>query len=395
MTDQPVLAALDESVVLPRILFGVTSDQSIGLLRGFPELLDAEGWDVHVASNPGKNSQELSGSAIEVHSLEMVREPSVLKDMRSLVEWIVLLVRLKPDLVSVGTPKAGLLGSIASRIAGVRHRVYVLRGLRLETKTGMSLKVLTALERLACTCATEVLTISPSLRDEVVQRGLASSEKVRLLGHGSSNGVDTRRFKPGTLSESERCKLETEVNLRAGVPVIGFVGRQTRDKGLIELASASKRLLDKGIQHQVLVVGAIDEDFPDPWQLAGMSEHQRPSVVGSVDDVAPYYQLMDVLAFPTHREGFGNVSIEAGASAVPVVTTTATGARDTVRHGETGFIVPVGNDAALAHALETLLTDPVLRQNMGRAGREFVKRHYEQRDVWARLLDFYSSHQTS
>jgi glycosyltransferase involved in cell wall biosynthesis len=92
---------------------------------------------------------------------------------------------------------------------------------------------------------------------------------------------------------------------------------------------------------------------------------------------------MDVLAMPTHREGFGLASIEAQASGVPVVSTKATGARDSLIDGITGFSTPVGDAPALADAISQLLRDAELRKQMGEAGRDWVARTFDRRIVWA------------
>ena len=120
----------------PRIVLGVTVDLSLRLMAGFPQYLAERGWDVHVVSSPGARLDALAGvDGVTVHALTMAREPSPVSDLRSLIAWMRLLRRLRPDVVSVGTPKAGLLGGIAARLTRVPGRVYMLRGLRLETST--------------------------------------------------------------------------------------------------------------------------------------------------------------------------------------------------------------------------------------------------------------------
>ncbi|WP_375423648.1 glycosyltransferase family 4 protein [uncultured Friedmanniella sp.] len=359
----------------------MSADVSLGLLQGYPAHLVERGWDVHVVSSPGRRLAELGGEpGVTVHALAMERDPSPLRDLVSLLRWVGLLWRLRPDTVYVGTPKAGLLGTLAAVLVGVAHRVYILRGLRFETTQGLTRQLLVILERLTAAGAHVVVAVSPSLRDRALESGIGTDEKVRVLGRGSSNGVDTTHFDRGRVSEEQRRRLAADLGLDPDRPVVGFVGRLGADKGLHDLAAAHHQLEDDGVPHQLLVVGPV-EDGGAALRAFG----DRPDALvrtGAVPDTAPYYALMDVLVLPTRREGFPNVVLEASASSVPVITTDATGAVDSVVDGQTGQIVPVGDPAALADAVATLLADPAAGRRMGRQGRELVLASFERTRFW-------------
>lgn len=361
-----------------RILIGVTADVSVGLLSGLPQRLAADGWEVHVASSPGERLETLGAEqGVTVHSLPMAREIDIVRDVRGLREWIRLIRRLRPDVVFVGTPKAGLLGITAARLLGVRTRVYHLRGLRLETAAGTTRRVLTIMERLTIRLATTTLAVSPSLRKRVVSLGLASDPRVTVLGHGSSNGVDVDRFRPGNAG----ARVE---GLIPDVPVIGFVGRLNHDKGLDVLAAACRVLDDERVEYQLLIVGGIDGA-----ELGAFSSLRRaPVVLGAVADTSMYYPLMRALCLPTLREGFPNVVLEAGATGIAVVTTDATGAVDSVIPERTGLMVPAGDARQLAGALQRVIEDPRLAEGLGAAARDFVVENFRRDLVHASVSDF-------
>ncbi|MGJ4844562.1 glycosyltransferase family 4 protein [Leifsonia sp. Le1] len=375
----------------PRIVLGVTVDLSLRLMAGFPQFLAERGWDVHVVSSPGARLDALAEvDGVTVHALTMAREPSPLSDLRSLIAWTRLLRRLRPDVVSVGTPKAGLLGGIAARLTRVPGRVYMLRGLRLETSTGVSRRVFTLLERLAVRSANVVLAVSQSLAARAVELGVTPASKVRVLGLGSSNGVDVAALDRANFDDAALDALAERHGIDRRIPTIGFVGRLTADKGLDLLSEALSDLVAKGIPHQLLVVGGSEDDTGDrrDWQ-------SKTVLTGHVDDPEPYFHLIDVLCLPTKREGFPNVVLEAAAASRPTVTTDATGAVDSVVDGVTGFVVPRTSSSALAEALATLLADRDVRERMGQAARARVVAEFSNHIVWERHEAFYRSQLTS
>jgi glycosyltransferase involved in cell wall biosynthesis len=353
----------------------VTGARSFGLMHGFPEYLERAGWAVHLVSAPGPELDGLARRVSGAHPVTMARGPNPGADVRALVHWVRLLRRLRPDAVLAATPKAALLGLVAARLTGVPVRVYHLWGLRLETTTGPLRRLLTLTEKATSRAATRVLAVSASLAAEYT--GLAGPRVVDLIGSGSSSGVDASHFDPSLVRPSEVGRAGHAAGLEPGRFVVGYVGRITPDKGLDTLDAAMRILAGDGVPACLLVVGAEDVAGYDPFTAAHVHR------VGPVAEPRPYYRLMDVLCLPTLREGMPNVCLEAAAMEVPVVTTTATGAVDSIADGETGLLVPPGDAAALARALRALHQDPALSRRMGAAGRRWVRAHFSRPQLWA------------
>jgi len=298
-----------------------------------------------------------------------------------------LLARLKPDVTEFSTPKAGFLGSLAAWICRVPTRVYMLRGIKLERSSGLERCLLLATERLASACAHVVLCNSDSLLAKAVGLGLAPQSKMRLLGKGSSYGVDTERFCPGSSA------VRSRLGIHPDVPVIGFVGRLTRDKGVPELIEAFHAILRALPETHLLLVGWFDasEDAIGPHLRRVIERHPRIHYTGFVDDTAPYFRAMDLMVLPTWREGFPNAVLEAAATGVPVIGTICTGSRDAVIPEVTGLLIPPGYPEVITEAVLKLLGAPGRRQEMGLAARAWVRENYSNEYVLGLIAPFYIS----
>jgi glycosyltransferase involved in cell wall biosynthesis len=370
----------------PHIVVGVTSAQTCMVLTGRLRALREAGFRVTLVAGPGELLERSAASEeVEAFAIRMERGVAAVADVVSLFRLWRLLGRLRPDLVEFSTPKAGLLGSLAAWLRGVPVRVYLLRGLKFETSTGLKRRVLLGMERLAAGCAQIVLCNSESLRKKALAMGVAPESKLLLLGGGSSNGVDAERFAPGASDVRER------LGVARNAPVVGFVGRLTRDKGLPELIEAFDTILGAEPETHLLLVGWFDasEDALGGEMRRRIESHPRIHLTGLVEDTAPYYRAMDVMVLPTWREGFPNVVLEAGATGIPVVTTLSTGSRDAVVPEVTGLLIPPGYPEAIAEAVLKLLRDPVRRRRMGKAARAWVTEHYGNGQVLGLTVEFY------
>jgi len=357
----------------PHIVVGITASQSCLILGGRLRTLREAGFRVTLVSGPGELlTRTAAEEGVESIAVPMRREMAPVSDLWSLMRLCWLLYRLKPEITEFSTPKAGLLGSVAAMLCGVPSRVYLLRGLKLETSTGVKRRILLAAERLASACSHAVLCNSESLRNQALALRVAPASKLRLLGSGSSNGVDVEHFSPGPGI------LRTRLGLPSDAPVVGFVGRLTRDKGLPELVEAFDAIMAAKPLAHLLLVGWFDaaEDALDRDLRVRIKNHPRIHMTGYVADTAPYYRVMDVMVLPTWREGFPNVVLEAAASGIPVVTTLCTGSRDTVVPEVTGLLIPPGYPAAISEAVLQLLRNHARRCRMGMAARAWVLENY-------------------
>jgi glycosyltransferase involved in cell wall biosynthesis len=370
----------------PHILVGVTSAQTCVVLHARVKALRDAGFRVSVLSSPGKQLDQIAQKEqIAVFSVPMERGISPLRDVVALVRVWRLIRWLRPDIVEFSTPKAGLLGILAARFCGIRARIYVLKGLKLETARGFRRRLLGWAERIAAGSAHRVVCNSPSLRERALAMGMGSASKVILLGKGSSNGVDLARFAPGASD------VRKHLGIEHAAPVIGFSGRLTADKGLPELLEAFAMILRDIPDAYLLLVGWFDaaEDALHCRIRSRVEGHPRIICTGFVDDAAAYYRVMDVMVLPSWREGFPNAVLEAAASGVPVIATCCTGSCDAVIPEVTGLLVPVGHPEAICDAVLNLMSNPDRRRGMSAAARAWVAENYADRKVLGLAVDFY------
>jgi glycosyltransferase involved in cell wall biosynthesis len=227
------------------------------------------------------------------------------------------------------------------------------------------------------------------LRDRAIGLKLVGPGKAVVLGCGSSHGVDISKFIP--TPERLACAAEIRCNLHlGGAPVIGYVGRLTADKGIGELVAAFDILRQKFADVFLLLIGSYEEgNAIDPQLRARIQEGRGIVTIPFQSDIASHYLVLDVFVLPSHREGFPNTVLEAQAAERPVVTTTATGAVDSIVDGKTGMLVPVGDAHALAEAIGNILANPALARRMGQDGCRRVERDFRQEAMWAELSELY------
>jgi glycosyltransferase involved in cell wall biosynthesis len=374
-------------------MYVLTSSLAMRFLSGQLRFVQQAGYDVTVVSAPGEELARVCESeAVRAVAIPMQREISPLKDLISLWRLWRVMRRLRPSITNVGTPKAGLLGGLAAVLAGVPCRIYTLHGLRVETMSGIKRGILMFTEKLACWAAHRIIAVSESLRKKAISLGLAGPERIKVMHSGSCNGIDVTPLAAGERSRKRGCELRQKLGIPFTAPVVGFGGRFTRDKGIGELLDAFTLLHGRFPEVRLLLVGDFEPgDLPAAGVIHRIRTDDNIVSTGFVPDATSYYDVMDVLALPTYREGFPTVVLEAHAAGKPAVVTNATGAVDSVVDGATGFIVPVGDSTALADALAKLLGDPSLAATMGENGRQRAIAEFQPARIWSELVRQYQS----
>ena len=292
-------------------------------LKGHVALLRQEGFEVHGISSPDEDlARFATDEGVAVHGIEMPRRITPLRDALALMRMVRKLRQIRPVLVHAHTPKGGLLGMLGAALTCVPVRVYTVHGLPMATAKGFKRRLLKWTETISCWCAHQVLTVSHSVRDEVIREGLCPPEKIRVLGQGSVNGVDAGIAFDPKLHVAQRHVVRQRHEIPDDALVVGFVGPVVRDKGMAELAAAWRTLREQFPSLHLVLVGPFEPQDPIPADVEALFRTDpRIHCVGRVQQTAPYYAAMDVCTLPSHREGLGLVLLEAAAMEVPAVAT--------------------------------------------------------------------------
>lgn len=371
----------------PRVVVAVTTRDSLLLMKGVLSRWKAEGFDpVFICGNP----PAFVGEGVEVIKVDMARTISPLRDLRSVLQLRHILKRIKPVMVDASTPKAGLLVTVAAWLTRVPVRLYTLRGLPMETARGLRWMLYRYAERVAARCATHMICISASLRESAVAKSLFAESKAEVVGQGSSNGIDTEHFDPERVDAAAVDALRRRANLGHDVFIFGYIGRFNRDKGIEDLCVAWDSIRACDPRTRLLLVGP--EELKEPELKAifeKLHRDDRVAWIGPVEDVRPCYSLFDAFLFPSHREGFGNVLIEAAAMGVPSVSYDVTGCRDALADGVSGLHVPPRDPEAFAAAALKLAQDNVTAAGLRQTARPWVVEHFERQRHQDRLFARY------
>jgi glycosyltransferase involved in cell wall biosynthesis len=239
--------------------------------------------------------------------------------------------------------------------------VHCFTGQVWATRRGGSRGFLKCLDRLLSACATRLLADSPSQRRFLIKEGIVAEEKVEVLAHGSMAGVDAHRFRPDAVTRRE---MRTQLGIGADCCCLLYVGRLKRDKGVLDLLEAFKRLQPRFPGLHLLLVGPDEEGFEPLFQ--GIPNVHR---VGYSSSVENYMAAADIFCLPSYREGFGLVLVEAGAAGLPVVASRIYGITDAVIDEENGLLHRPGDIADLGEKLAILIENATLRRAFGEAGQ--------------------------
>jgi glycosyltransferase involved in cell wall biosynthesis len=373
-----------------RVVHVLTVADSLVFIDEAVRRATARGFEVTVVTSPDERLSAFGRAlGVETVPLAMPRRVTPLGDWAALAALHRLLERLRPGIVHAHTPKGGLLGTLAARAAGVPVRLYHMRGLPFVTLQGPMRSLLQTTERLSCRAATRVLCQSESLRRTALEHALVDASRCEVVLRGS-NGVDCDgRFLASRHAAAGQA-LRTSLGIPAEAHVVGFVGRLVRDKGVPELVAAFERLAAQRPGVWLVLAGPYEARDPvDDATRARIGAHPRIRQLGFVAAPEAVYAASDVIALPSHREGFPNVPLEAAAMSRPVVSTLVDGCVDAVEAGVTGQLVPVNDVGALEAALAAYVDSPALRAEHGRAGRGRVERLFRRDRIADALVDLY------
>ncbi|WP_282086098.1 glycosyltransferase family 4 protein [Aquimarina algiphila] len=379
---------------MQKIIRVTTVPISLGkLLQGQLQFMSQHYDVIGVSGKGGDTLEKVSKQeGVRIIPIEMTRKITPVQDLKAVFALYRLFKKEKPDIVHSHTPKAGTLSMLAAKLAGVPHRLHTIAGLPLLEATGAKRTLLNTVEKLTYACATKIYPNSTGLNDIIIKHKFTSPKKLKVIANGSSNGIDTSFFDPGLYSDEDNLKLSQSLGINSSDTVIVYVGRLVRDKGIHELIDAFKKLNTESTTAKLLLVGTYEKDL-DPLSPETEEEiNTNPNIimVGWQDDVRPYFAISDILAFPSYREGFPNVVMQAASMGLASIVTDINGCNEIITDSNNnGKIIPVKNAEQLFENMKLLVNDDTLRTTLAANARTSITSRYERKVVWNAILEEY------
>jgi glycosyltransferase involved in cell wall biosynthesis len=366
-------------------------DSLTTLLNGQLRFLN-NSFDVYGVASKGEQHNVLyDREGVKSFEVRIERRISLLNDISSLFSLVVLFSREKPEIIHSITPKAGLLSMLAGFIARVPVRIHTFTGLVFPTKKGFMYFLLKNMDRLTCMFATNVIPEGNGVKEDLINHRV-TRKPLAVIANGNVNGIDTSFYSVDRVKESTKDSLCKDLGISETDCVFCFVGRIVRDKGINELITAFEKLSAKYLNCKLILVGNYEAKL-DPLSnktLKIIQSHKSIFEIGWQDDVRPYLAISDVLAFPSYREGFPNVVMQAGAMELPSIVSNINGCNEIIEDGVNGLIITSKDIDALYYAMEELMVDEEKRRRLSKNARKMVEDRYERKFVWDMLLKEYN-----
>jgi len=362
------------------------------LIAGQLKFMKAKGFDVMMVSADGPELPAvIDFEGCDHYVIPMTRKISPIADIICLLKFVRLFRQQRPHIIHTHTPKAGLMGMLAGWLCRVPIRVHTLAGWRLLNVPGWRGRLIYIIEKITFWAAHEVWPNSRSLRDYLHETNFVSDSKLHVIGNGSSNGIDLVEYSNSSLEPDQLREVKRQIEYDPEFTYLLFVGRIVTEKGIEELVRVFGRLGQKHPLLRLLLVGPR-EDHIDPIAretIDAIANDKAIIETGFSDDIKYFMAFADVLVHPSHREGFPNVPLQAGAMKCPIVCSNIGGNIDIVEHESTGLLFDVRNEGDMFDKLERAICGTPDMKNMAEKLHLQVEKNFERSHVHQSMYDEY------
>ncbi len=351
-----------------------------------------EQYDVIAVSSEKEYLEKVGArEGVATFHLEMTRKITPLHDLMAVIKLTLFLLKTKPDIVHSHTPKAGIVGMMAAFLARVPHRFHTVAGLPLLEETGSKRKMLDFVEKLTYLFASRVYPNSNGLKEIILQNEYCKASKLKVLANGSTNGINTTYFSNDHFSFAQKEELKARYDIQDTDFVFIFVGRLVTDKGINELIAAFKKLKINHPTAKLLLVGPLESELDPllPQTLEAIENVKQIKAVGYQQDVRLFFSISYCLVFPSYREGFPNVVMQAGAMELPSIVSNINGCNEIIVPHQNGVIIPTKDEKTLLEVMIELMENKAYYEQLREYARPMIVNRYEQQVVWQAILKEY------
>ena len=358
------------------------------LLEGQPEFLNEHGLDVHLASS-GERPKRLQN--FKFYSIPFTRTINPLADLKALLSIIKVIRNIRPRIIHSHTPKAGLISMLAGRFGGTKVRLHTVAGLPQDTARGITKTLLNMTEFITYACAHKIYFNSSRQMESQIKAFPIFRNKMQIILNGTSNGIDTNRFRP----IEQNISLLKEYRLDQDVFTWMFIGRVHEDKGIYELIEAFIKFDEEyDGKSQLVIVGSIDSarnSINQTWLERIQVNKSSIRFVGFQSNIPEWLSIADALIFPSYREGFPNVPLQAACMGIPIIATDINGCNEIIKDGLNGFLVPTRDSGSIHVKMRQIFKSQELRISMGKESLATVPKKYNRKDFHSALLKEYQN----
>ena len=381
---------------MTKILRITTVQESLeSLLKGQLNFFKNQGYDLSMASAVTAHDRIEALEEQEDckhYNLPLTRKITPIKDFIAIWKTYKLIRKLKPTIVHTHTPKAGMVGMIAAWFAGVPIRLHTVAGLPLMERKGFIKKILIGVERITYAFATQIYPNSFGLKDYINQN-ISKASKIKVIGQGSSNGINILNFSKSAEIIQKAELIRATLDLDKSDYIWIFVGRVVGDKGINELIEAFVIFQKQYSNNSLLIVGSYEKEL-DPLKAKTekiLEGHEKIFHVGFQKDIRPYLCLSNSLVFPSYREGFPNVPMQAACMGLSLILSDINGCNELIKNNESGLLIPPKSVEAIINAMKRLYLSKEFGKQLGINAYNEVIQKYSQPVVWNHILLTYES----
>lgn len=325
--------------------------------------------------------------------IEFTRAITPFQDLKAILKLYKFLKKEQPTIIHSHTPKAGMVSMIAAKLAKVPIRLHTVAGLPLEEANGFKKLLLKTIEKVTYAAATKVLPNSTGLKDSLLQLNLCRESKIKMIGKGSSNGINTSYFDPKIIDVNEVENLKKELGLNGEETILIYIGRLVKDKGVNELINSFDDISKSNPSCRLLLLGYYEQERDPLEENTLRIINENPAIIerGFIKDIRPYLMLSSLLVFPSYREGFPNVVLQAAAMQLPAIVTDINGCNEIIQNNHNGLVIPKKNLEALKEAILYLIKNKSVLDDMKLSTRNFIQDNFNRGIIWKELLNMYTS----
>ena len=362
------------------------------LINGQMKFMSENGFDVIMISSSGHEIKEIIKKENCQHiTVSLTRKITPYKDLIATYRLFKILKKIKPTIVHTHTPKAGIVGMLASFLANVPIRIHTVAGLPLLEARGIKRLILNLVEKSTYSLSSKIYPNSYGLKNIILQKKFAPERKIKVVGNGSSNGIDTSFFDPNLISRADKISLRKSLKIKKNDFVFIFVGRIVTDKGINEILEAFCKLSNIYNDVKLLLVGPFEDNLSpiNNKSKRYISSNDNILTVGYQNDVRLYFSISNLLVFPSYREGFPNVVLQSGSMGLPSIVSDINGCNEIIENNKNGIIIPKKNIDLLFKAMSKFYLNKEFYKKIKLNCRIMIKKKFERKLFWNLLLDEY------